>query len=179
MNEVTKIHLGRQAFTISVDASRELKTYLNAIKKHVSDESVLGEVELRMAELLHEHGVRGEQVVLLADVDFLKQQLGNPEDFADEDEAKKAPEAQTESKRLFRDTSNAMIAGVAAGLASYFGLDVLIIRLLFVVATFTGGWGILIYILLWLLVPEAKTSSERLQMAGKPVTIGSLKEVVE
>jgi PspC domain-containing protein len=55
----------------------------------------------------------------------------------------------------------------------------LIIRLLFVIGAFTGGWGILIYVVLWLLVPEAKTSSERLQMAGKPVTIGSLKETVE
>ncbi len=178
MNEVTKIHLGRQAFTISVDAHRELKGYLDAIKRHVSDEGVVSEVELRMAELLAERDVKDEQVILPADVDFLKEQLGNPKDFAEDDEQETADQP-TDTKRLFRDTDNAMLAGVAAGLGNYFGVDVLIIRLLFVIATFAGGWGILIYIVLWLLVPEAKTSSERLQMAGKPVTIDSLKEVVE
>jgi len=179
MNEVTKIHLGRQAFTISTTAHHELRDYLDAIKQHVSDESVVDEVELRMVELLAEHGVSGEQVVLPADVTFLKEQLGDPKDFAEDGEAEPVTDAPTDSKRLFRDTDNAMLAGVAAGLANYFGVDVLIIRLLFVIATFAGGWGILIYVVLWLLVPEAKTSSERLQMAGKPVTINSLKEVVE
>jgi phage shock protein PspC (stress-responsive transcriptional regulator) len=182
MNEVTKIHLGRQAFTIALDAQRELRQYLNAIKQHISDESVVDEVELRMAELLAEHGISGDNVVLPVDVDFLKEQLGNPKDFAEDEESRGvevATEKSTDSKRLFRDTDAAMLAGVAAGLANYFGVDVLLIRLLFVIGTFIGGWGILIYIILWLLVPEAKTSSDRLQMAGRPVTINSLKEVVE
>jgi phage shock protein PspC (stress-responsive transcriptional regulator) len=73
-----------------------------------------------------------------------------------------------------------MIAGVASGLAQYFGIDVVIIRILFVVATLiTFGWGIPLYIVFWLLVPEAKTSSDRLQMAGKPINVDSLKEIVE
>jgi phage shock protein PspC (stress-responsive transcriptional regulator) len=70
------------------------------------------------------------------------------------------------------------LAGVAAGLSKYFGIDVILIRILFVIGVFTGGWGILLYVALWLLVPEATTSSERLQMVGKPVTVDSLKEVV-
>jgi len=179
MNEVTKIHLGRQAFTISADAHRELKSYLDAIRRHVNDAEVADEVESRMAELLTERGVHGEQVVLPADVTFLKEQLGDPKDFAEDADNEATGDRPTDAKRLFRDTDNAMLAGVAAGLANYFGIDVLIVRLVFVVATFTGGWGILIYLVLWLLVPEAKTSSERLQMVGKPVTIESLKEVVE
>jgi len=180
MNEVTKIHLGRTAFPISADAHRELRNYLDAIKKHVSDESVVGEIELRMAELLSERGVSGDKVVLPADVDFLKEQLGDPKDFADEDVPEAADEKPTDTpKRLFRDTDDAMLAGVASGLASYFGLEVVLIRILFIATAFMSGTGILIYILLWLLVPEAKTPSDRLQMAGKPVTIDSLKEVVE
>jgi len=180
MNEVTKVHLGRQAFAISAEAHRDLQHYLNTIRKYVSEESVITEIELRMAELLNEHGVSGEKVVLPADVSFLKEQLGDPKDFADEAEPEPATDKPADSpKRLFRDTDNAMLAGVAAGLANYFGVDVLIIRLLFVIATFTGGWGILIYIVLWLLVPEAKTPSDRLQMAGKSVNIDSLREVVE
>lgn len=70
MNEVTKIHLGRQAFTIAIDAHHELKSYLEAIKKQVDDKDVVDEIELRMAELLTEHGINATKVILPADVDF-------------------------------------------------------------------------------------------------------------
>jgi len=180
MNEVTSIHLGRQAFTISVEAHSALKAYLAAIEKQVKDKDVVNEVELRMAEILSEHGITGEKVILAEDVDFLKQQLGNPADFSDDDDDTTAKEQPTENatKRLFRDTDNAMLAGVAAGIASYFGLDVVLIRILFVILTFFGGSGILIYIVLWLIVPPATTSSEKLQMKGMPVTIDAIKESV-
>jgi len=177
---VTKIHLGRQAFTISVDAHHELRSYLDAIKKQVVDKGVVDEIELRMAELLTEHGLNANQVILPDDVDFLKEQLGNPNDFKDEeDEAHTTSDKQADNKRLFRDTDNAMIAGVAAGLAQYFGVMSNWYGYCSSIAVLvTFGWGILLYIVLWLLVPEAKTSSERLQMAGKPVNVDSLKEIV-
>ncbi|MDB5160837.1 MAG: rane protein of unknown function [Candidatus Saccharibacteria bacterium] len=180
MNEVTRIHLGRQPFNISVEANKALRDYLAAIKKQVGDKDVVDEVELRMAELLTEHGITGEKVILASDVDYLKEQLGNPKDFSeDSDDAPRSAGKDTAAKRLFRDTDNAMLAGVASGLAGYFGIDVLLIRILFVIATIAGGWGILLYIALWLLIPPAKTSSERLQMQGKPVTVEALKEVVD
>lgn len=181
MNEVTKIHLGRQAFTISVDAQHELRNYLDAIKNQVEDKEVMDEIELRMAELLTEHGIDTNKVIIPSDIDFLKEQLGDPKDFKeDEDENSVSSNQTSDKKRLFRDTDKALIAGVSAGLAEYFGLDVLLIRILFVIATIlTAGWIILLYIILWLLVPEAKTSSDRLLMVGRPVTVSSLKEIVE
>lgn len=181
MNEVTKIHLGRQAFTISADAHHELKQYLEAIGKQVNDKDVLEEIELRMSELLTEHGINSRKVILSGDVDFLKLQLGNPNDFKEDgDELSAGASQQSSTKRLFRDTNNAVLAGVAAGLAEYFGVDVLLIRIIFIIGVIvTVGWGILLYIVIWLLVPEAKTPSERLQMAGKPVNVDSLKEIVE
>jgi phage shock protein PspC (stress-responsive transcriptional regulator) len=180
MNEVTKIHLGRQAFTISVEAHKALRDYLDAIKKQVDDNDVVDEIELRMAELLAEHGVKSAKVILPADVKYLKAQLGDPKDFKDDDSEAPADTATTsEAKRLFRDPEEAMFAGVASGVAAYFGLDVLLVRILFVVGAIAWGGGVLLYGLLWLLVPEAKTPSERLQMVGKPVTVDTLKEVVE
>jgi phage shock protein PspC (stress-responsive transcriptional regulator) len=183
MNEVSKIHLGRQAFTISADAHKDLRLYLDAIKKEVQDESVAQEVELRIAELLAEHGITGDKVVLPADITFIKEQLGAPKDFREDSDdggnAEPASSRPAESKRLFRDTEAGMLAGVAAGLAAYTGIDVWLVRILFVIGIFTGGWGILLYLVLWLLVPEAKTTSDRLQMVGKPVTIHSLKEVID
>lgn len=180
MNEITRIHLGRQPFTASIEAHKVLKAYIAAIERQVKDKDVIKEVELRMAELLIERGITGDKVILEEDVDYLKQQLGNPKDFSESDEETQTQaDKQPETKQLFRDTENGMVAGVSAGLAAYFGIDALLFRLLFLVGTFTGGWGLLIYIALWLLVPPAKTGSDRLRMRGESVTLTNLKEAVE
>ncbi len=191
MNEVTRIHLGRQQFVVAVDAHKALQQYLHAIERQVgNDPELTKEVELRMAELLTERGIGGEKVVLAEDITYLRAQLGEPSAFGGEEdgepakskkETAKADEAETPGtpKRLFRDTDNAMLAGVGSGLAAFFGIDAIIVRLLFIVVTLTGGAGILIYILLWILMPEAKTPSEKLQMRGKAVTVDTLKELVD
>ena len=183
MNEVKHIHIGRQQFTVSVEAYSELKHYLEAITKKVGESGadVAEEVELRMAELLTQRGVTPEKVMLPADVKFLKSQLGEPSDFTEDGDKDSETEKMDDgtTKRLFRDPDNAMLAGVAAGLAKYFNLEVTAIRMLFIVLTIFGGSGVLIYLLLWLLVPEAKTTSDRLSMQGKPATIENLKQVVE
>lgn len=180
MNEIKKIHLGRQPFTIAVDAHKLLRSYLEAIEQQVGPKSeVIKEVELRMAELLAERGITGEKVVLEDDVAFLKEQLGEPGDFKDEDHEAGKSEAEQPQKRLFRNTANGMIAGVCSGIAAYFGVDVTIVRLIFVAALLLGGAAIPIYIVLWLVMPEAKTPSDRLQMQGKAVTVDSLKELVD
>lgn len=187
MNEITNIHLGRQAFTISVDAHHALKAYLHAIGEQTgNNKEVVEEVELRIAELLREHGVTGEKVVILADINYVKEQLGEPADFSDAEEGgkphdHKGREYKDESapKRLFRDTDRAMVAGVASGLGAYIGVDPLIIRLIFVLLTLSGGAGILVYILLWVLVPAAESESDRLQMKGKPVTVENIKQAVD
>lgn len=182
MNEVTRIHLGREAFTIAVEAHKSLKAYLADIEKKVHDKEVVSEVELRMSELLLERGVTGEKVVLAEDVQYLKEQLGDPDDFSDDDKETSEETSKSEdktSRKFFRNTDTAIIAGVASGLASYSGLDVTIIRLLFVVAAIFGsGLGIVIYLVLWLVMPPAETASEKLQMQGKPVTLEALKESV-
>lgn len=188
MNEIKMIHLGRQPFTISVEAHRALRAYLDAIEHQVGKkgEDVLKEIELRMAELLTERGITGDKVVLAEDVDFLQEQLGKPGDFKDEGPGRSEEAAESNLggedadgvRRLYRDTDTAMIAGVASGLAAYFHVDALIIRLLFVVLTLTGGAGILMYVLLWVLVPEAKSPSDRLQMRGKAVTVDNIKQFV-
>src|SRR5580765_5434301 len=149
MNEITRIHLGRQPFTASVEAHGELKAYIAAIEHHMHDKDVIQEVELRMAELLTEHGITESKVILEEDIDYLKQQLGDPKDFSDSNEEEDGADTQPEAKQLFRDPDNGMVAGVAAGLAAYFGIDVILFRILFVIGTITGGWGLLVYIALW------------------------------
>jgi phage shock protein PspC (stress-responsive transcriptional regulator) len=181
MNEVKRIHLGRQPFTISVEAHHELQAYLDAIKKQTGDDQdVLEEIESRMAELLTERGIHDKKVVLPKDIAFLKKQLGEPGDFKDTAEDDHATDANAlGGKRFFRDTEHGLVAGVAAGLEAYVGIPAIIFRLLFVLLTFSGGLGLVVYVLLWLLVPEAKTPSDRLQMQGKPVTVDTIKQAVE
>ncbi|HEX8763219.1 MAG TPA: PspC domain-containing protein [Candidatus Saccharimonadales bacterium] len=191
MNEIKKIHLGRQAFTISVDAHRALKEYVDAIDRQ-ADAEVVKEVELRMAELLLERKITEEKVVLPEDIDFLKEQLGEPGDFKDEDadddsdadqnKAKKETDETVKAnapKQLYRDPENGMIAGVAAGVAAYLNIDVVLVRILFVLLALASGAGIVLYLLIWILAPEAKTSSDRLKMRGKAVTVDSIKAVVD
>jgi len=180
MNEITHIHLGREQFTIAVDAHHALRTYIGEIKKQVDSKDVVEEVELRMAELLAERGINTHKVVLMKDVAYLKEQLGEAADFADGPNIDQSELADsTAPKRLFRDIDNALLAGVCAGLGKYFGVDAVIVRLIFILLVIFGGGGFLLYVVLWLVVPEAKTKSDRLQMQGKSVTVGSIKQVVD
>ena len=186
MNEITKIHLGRQPFVIAVDAHKLLQQYLLEIKRQVGKNGggVVDEVEMRIAELLAERGIKGDKVILADDIAYVKEQLGSPSDFKDdeadaEDEAKPGDDQAEPTRRLFRDTEHGMLAGVAAGIAAYFNIDVVIVRIIFAIAIVSGGWGIVVYIVMWLVIPEARTASERLQMRGKAVTVDSLKELVD
>ncbi|MCC2546652.1 PspC domain-containing protein [Hymenobacter sp. BT175] len=85
-------------------------------------------------------------------------------------------ESQTDPsfKKLFRDTDNGKVGGVSAGLAAYLKTDVTLIRILFLAGLFAGGFTVLAYILLWILVPEAKTVSDRMRMRGDAVTLSGI-----
>ncbi|MEQ8583646.1 MAG: PspC domain-containing protein [Marinoscillum sp.] len=82
-------------------------------------------------------------------------------------------------KKLFRNSDERVLGGVASGIASYFGTDTTVIRLLFVLSIFLGGAGIVAYIILWIISPEAKTITEKMQMQGEPVTLSNIEENVK
>ena len=109
--------------------------------------------------------------------------MGQPEDyFVDEEIFKDEPQprqTKQSTRRLFRDTENAYIGGVSAGLSHYFDIDPLWIRLIWVALFFGAGTGVLIYILLWILMPSAETTAEKLSMTGKPVNITNIEKKVK
>ncbi|MEM1137969.1 MAG: PspC domain-containing protein, partial [Bacteroidota bacterium] len=82
-------------------------------------------------------------------------------------------------RRLFRDGENAVLGGVAAGVSSFFGIDVNIVRLLFVISTFTGGVGFILYLIIWFITPEAKSITERMQMKGEPITLSNIEKKIK
>lgn len=176
MKEITRIHLAATAFNIDITAKKELEKYLEAIEKSLhADEDTLREIESRIVELLAERGVSGERVVTLGDVEVIEQQLGSPADFTDQDHIEK--DDTITQKRLLRDDQKGLIGGVSAGIGAYFGVNPNWIRLIAIALTFVSfGTAVLVYVVLWLALPAAKTTAEKLQMSGKPVTLAALKE---
>ncbi len=178
MNEIKRIHIAKVPFNIELAAKKTFDTYLQALEAAVHDTEVMMDIELRMAEILSERGVKADGVIVADDVTAIIQQLGQPEEFADES----VPEsvAQGMSHRLFRDPHKGMIGGVASGIAAFAGINVAWVRLLLLIALLASfGTAVLIYIVLWIVIPPVRSASDRLQLEGKPVTIPGLQQVNE
>lgn len=182
MNKTVSIHLQGAPFIFEEQAYDRLNSYLQQLKqvlqKEEGSDEILQDVELRMVELLQQHLTTFKQVVEIELVEQIIQKLGKPEDFSDEsvgtDETSSVHDTPIE-KRLFRDGDRAMIGGVCAGVAAYFNVDVVIIRAIYVFTFLTFGIGFLLYIVLWAIVPMAKTSSDKLRMKGQHVNIENMK----
>lgn len=88
-------------------------------------------------------------------------------------------EEEADIKKMFRDSEKKVIGGVASGVAVFFGLDITLVRILFVAFTIIGGLGFLVYIILWIALPEAKSITEKMQMQGEPVTLSNIESTVK
>lgn len=177
MKEITRIHIARTPYSAEVDAKKALEEYLAAIKKSLSaDDDAMREIEARIVEILAGRGIANEGVITHQDVEAIEAQLGAPSDFADEDAAEAFTEPVARERRLMRDTSRGVLGGVCAGIASYYGVDVMWPRLVAVlIALITSGTAVFVYIIMWIVIPPARTAAEKLQMRGKPVTLAALK----
>ena len=185
MKEITRIHLAKTPFSAEIDAKKSLEKYLNLIQKNMHAEpEAMQEIEARMVELLAERGVAKDGVIGNDDVLSIQKQMGEPRDFSDgSDNAEIDADVDDEvlgnsSKQLMRDTEHGLIGGVCAGVAAYFGVNPLWIRLIAIFSPFiTFGTAVLIYIVMWLSIPEARTASDKLRMRGEPVTLDALKRL--
>ena len=185
MKEITRIHLAKTPFSAEIDAKKSLEKYLNLIQKNMHAEpEAMQEIEARMVELLAERGVVKDGVIGNDDVLAIQKQMGEPRDFSDgSDNAETDVDVDEEvlgnsSKQLMRDTEHGLIGGVCAGVAAYFGVNPLWIRLIAIFSPFiTFGTAVLIYIVMWLSIPEARTASDKLRMRGEPVTLDALKRL--
>lgn len=189
MNKTVNINLAGIFFHIDEDAYLKLQRYLEAIKRSFTDSQgraeIIADIEARIAELFNERVQNDKQVIRIKEVDEVISIMGQPEDylvddaiFEDEPQATYKRRSQP-SKKLFRDTDNSYIGGVSSGLAHYFGIDAIWIRLAWVLLIFGAGTGVLLYILLWILVPEAKTTAEKLMMTGEPVNISNIEKKIK
>lgn len=182
MKKTTQIHLAGSLFYIEEHAYAILEGYLDSIKKHFEhnpdSEEILSDIESRIAEKLRESDVK---VVTTKHVEDIIASIGTVEELSGEENMSDTPHSSgsTSHKRLYRNTDDAIIAGVASGLGYYFGIDPFVIRLLFIIVTLAGGSGILIYIVLWFAIPEAVTASQKLEMRGEKVTLSNVKDMIK
>lgn len=180
MKKTINITLSSIVFAIEEDAYISLEQYLTAIQARLSESAdqseIMSDIEAAMAEKLRTRGRSERIAVNMHDVEQLQSEMGAPAAFDDGSEEVIDSETRVDSaddtpRRLFRDTDDAVLAGVAAGIARYFGIDPVIVRIVFVVSVFLNGVGILAYIILWLVVPRAKTTTDKLAMQGKRATV--------
>ena len=184
MNKTININLASTFFHIDEDAYDLLGQYLNrlkaAFKNTVGKEEILDDIEARIAELFQEYKKHTEYVINKNDVNKMIETLGQPEDFVLEEEPQESGPRETIGKKLFRDPDDQYIGGVASGMGHYFSLDSVWMRLIWLLLAFlSGGTFVFIYILLWVLIPKAVTTADKLKMKGEPVNIANIERKIK
>ena len=189
MNKTFTINLNGRVYHINDDAFDMLNNYLDKLKQRFSKEEgsqeIMDDIEARIGELFTERMRYGMNVICISDVEDMIKVMGEPEQYDEEIsiEEEKTSEVSEKSenksgnindttgdkktKKLFRDPDHRVIAGVCAGLGSYTGIDPIILRLVFIISFFClYGSTILVYVLFWIFIPEARTVAQKLQMKG-------------
>ena len=194
MNKIEYINLGGIPLAVDVDAAHHLQNYLlgldNYFGKSEHANEIIDDIELRLAELIEE-SMGSRKVANMKDVKYAINIMGSPEQFDNLEDTEEFAESvdhdfseERESyqykRKLYRNPDEKFIAGVCSGISAYFGInDPIWIRLAIVVFTITGGAGILLYIILWIVMPEARTSIDKLRMKGEPIDLQNIERMVE
>jgi len=191
MKKVINITLGSIVFAIDEDAYGALASYLEQIKSNLKNsddiKEIIDDVEIAIAEKFIARNRSEKMAVTVADVEAVIGDMGSPVEFgvgeegestANQTDAPKEPVIEPK-KRLYRDRDNAVLAGISSGIANYFDVDPVIVRLIFVIAIFFNGIGLFAYIVLWLVVPVAETTADKYAMRGERVTLKDISERVK
>ena len=182
MNKTININLAGIIFHLDEVAYEKFKTYLSNVKtalgKEESGEEIIADIEARIAEIFHlRMKENGRQVVGLPDVEFIIETLGQPEAFVDQIEGEGPQKSAKETRRFFRNPDEKVIGGVCSGIGAYFDIDPVWIRVLFLILLFFTGIGFITYVILWAAIPEAKTTTQKLQMRGEAVNLNNIERL--
>jgi phage shock protein PspC (stress-responsive transcriptional regulator) len=189
MNKTIIININGIVFHIEEDAYEILKNYMTEVKRHFSNSAdsleITTDIENRIAEMFSEILARdSRQVIVEQDVQSIVEQMGTVADFEHaEDDNKSGPNSytynNTEGRRLFRDPDDHLVAGVCAGIANYFDIDAVWVRLAFAISVTFAGTGLMLYIILWIVVPKAVTRADRMAMKGEKQNLQGFKKNFE
>ncbi|MDR1356710.1 MAG: PspC domain-containing protein [Tannerellaceae bacterium] len=191
MKKTLTVNLGGTVFHIDEDAYQLLEKYLSNLRIHFSKEEgvdeVMSDFELRISEILNERIRLGYEVITIEHVETVIKRMGKIEDIFGEESSHSEPEVEASTqqttrervgRRFFRNPDDRILGGVCGGLAAYMGWDPTPVRLLLFLLMFLYGVTIPVYLILWLVVPTAKTATERLQMRGESITVENIGKTV-
>lgn len=191
MKKIVNINLSGRVFNIDEDAFTHLKAYLDRLKSYFKNQEggqeIITDIESRIAELLSERMVGKFGVINQRMVDEVIGMMGQPEDFDGEDSGKSDARKtdytnyhQHTNKKLYRDIDSRVLGGVCGGIGAYLNIDAVWVRVIFALLIFFGlGIIIPIYILLWIIVPAAVTTAQKLQMQGENITIDNIEKTIK
>ncbi len=197
MNKTVTANISGVAFHIEADAYEKLHQYLNTIKTYFKDsdgtEEIMADIEARIAELFKEKLGLGRDLITMENVKQVVEIMGEPEAYMDEESTENYSNAdkgfysdereQTHTnfsyRKLYRDEENNALGGVCSGLGYYFGIDRIWLRIGFLIAVFGFGTGFFLYLILWAIIPKAKTTSEKLEMKGEPINAENIGNTIK
>ncbi|MGN6395956.1 MAG: PspC domain-containing protein [Mucilaginibacter sp.] len=186
MNKTIIININGIVFHIEEDAYEILKNYMTEVKRHFSNSAdsleITTDIENRIAEMFGEVLLKdNRQVIVEQDVNQVVEQMGSVADFetADASDDHSAYINTPANRRLFRDPDDHLVAGVCAGIANYFNIDTVWIRLAFALFIPVGGSGLLLYLILWIIVPKATTRADKMAMKGEKQNLQGFKKNFE
>lgn len=176
------VNISGLLFHIDEDAYEALNQYFNRLRSHFAGtpgrDEIIADIEGRIAEMLQERSAGNGGIVSYDIVKEVTGLMGDPTEFVD-DGTESGNDGSNEPKRIFRDPEDKILGGVCGGLGAYFNVDPLWFRIGFAVLTLIGGSGILIYAVLWIAVPAARTPTDRLRMRGEKVNISNIERTLK
>jgi len=188
MKKTINVNLNGRVFTMDEDAFRLLDRYLNNLRiyfrKEEGSSEIIADFEARIEELFSEKSRLGYEVITIEHVEEVIARVGKPDDFSEQEEEKEEKqsnftEVKDGKKKFFRNIDDKFFGGVCSGVAAYFGMDVLAIRIIAIIFIFLTSGGIIpVYLIAWLVLPAAQTVEHKLQMMGKPITVENIGKTV-
>jgi phage shock protein PspC (stress-responsive transcriptional regulator) len=186
MRRVEAISINGIVFSINDDACRKLNEYLDVLNKYFeykeSGNEVIADIEARIAELFAGRAGGASQAITDRDVSDVIETLGRLEDITDSENDEDNPPYGSRKKyagRLYRNLDRRILGGVCAGIASWLGINVLVVRLIFFACFWFYGISVLAYFVLWIIVPSAKTTAQKLEMQGQAINISNIEKSIK
>lgn len=183
MKKTFTINISGTVFHIEDDAYEVLQNYILKLKHHfgTGDEGneIIADIESRISELFLKKSDGGNAVVTIEWVQEVIQVMGTPEDIVDSASNDESDVSSKRKRRLYRDPEHKVIGGVCGGLGAYFNMDPVILRIIFAVLFLINGIGLIAYIILWIAVPMATNTAQRLEMRGQEVTVSNIQKTIK
>jgi len=183
MKKTISININGIFFYIDDDAYTMLNDYMEELALHFKNtagkDEIIEDIESRIGEILQTKISPQKQVIQISDIEEVISILGKPEDFTEGSTTTtdKEQNYSFKNKRLYRDPDNRVLGGVAAGIAHYFNIDPIWIRLAFIITFFFSGP--IIYVIAWIIIPKARTTAEKLEMKGEHINISQIEKNIK